>query len=264
MLKEKDTHENWQRHRRMIRFGHFIFGYRDCVFPLTFGVLLMTTRPTLLFGSSTLDWWMDECGAAIALSGQLVRALVIGVTDIKRGGDKKCIAAPRLYQDGLFAYSRNPLYLGNLLIVFGLILIVNSTWGYLLALPFFVGCYRAIVLAEEDFLHTKFGLEYSTYCRRVNRFLPHWTALRKSMRGLVIDWNQVLKREFGTAFTWVSMALVLLIWERWQLFGYAERQFEIGLLVSVFPFLWMSHGLLIWLKKTQRLGQPRATTEGVP
>ena len=178
------------------------------------------------------------------------------MTDIKRGGDKKCIAAQCLFQDGLFAYSRNPLYLGNLLIVCGLMLIANSVWGYVLAWPFFVGCYVAMVLAEEDFLRAKFGQEYMTYCQRVNRFFPDWAALRKSVRGLVIDWNQVVKREFGTAFTWVSMALVLLIWERWQLFGYTERQFEISLLLGVFPFLWTSHALLIWLKKTHRLGQP--------
>ena len=196
---------------------------------------------------------MDECGAAVALCGQILRALVIGATDIKRSGDKKCIAAECLFQDGLFASSRNPLYLGNLLIVLGLILIANSVWGYVLALPFFAGCYVAIVLAEEEFLQIKFGPDYTTYCRRVNRFFPDWTALRKSVRGLVVDWNQVLKREYGTPFTWVLMALVLLIWERWQLFGYTERQFEICLLLGVFPLLWISHGVLIWLKKTRRL-----------
>jgi hypothetical protein len=178
------------------------------------------------------------------------------LTDIKRGGDKKNIAAGRLFQDGLFAHSRNPLYLGNLCIVFGLILIANDVWAYVLALPLFVGCYLAIVLAEEDFLTTKFGHEYTAYCQRVNRFMPNWIGLGRSLRGAVFDWPQVVRREFGTPFAWVSMALVLLIWERLCLFGYAARQAEIWLLLRMFPALWISHGLLIWHKKTHRLGRP--------
>jgi hypothetical protein len=66
----------------IIRIGHFLFGYRDYLFPVTFLVLLTTTRPALPFGSDRLDWWMDECGAAVALSGQILRALVVGLTDI--------------------------------------------------------------------------------------------------------------------------------------------------------------------------------------
>src|SRR5262245_42516818 len=118
--------------RRLIWLGHFLFRYRDYVLPLVFLVLLLTTSPAFPFGSERLDWWMDGLGIVMALIGQALRVLVIGFAYIKRGGRKKRIVADTLVRTGFFAHSRNPLYLGNLLILLGLILIANCRWWYLL------------------------------------------------------------------------------------------------------------------------------------
>jgi protein-S-isoprenylcysteine O-methyltransferase Ste14 len=240
--------------REAIRLGHFLFGYRDYLVPLAFVLLTLTTSPEFLFGSARLDPWLDGIGIVVALTGQVLRVLVIGFAYIKRGGYRKRIAADKLVREGFFAHSRNPLYLGNLLILFGLVLIANNRWWYLLAFPAFLLAYRAIIMAEEDFLTQKFGREYEEYCLQVNRLIPHFTGLRQSLSAFVFDWKRVIQKEYGSTFTWMSMSVFLLIWERWKSFGYMARRAEIHSLLWCFPFLGMAYLVARWLKKTGRLG----------
>ena len=71
---------------------------------------------------------MDIAGVLIILSGLGLRAVVIGLAYIKRGGVNKMIHADTLVTNGLFAHCRNPLYAGNLLVVAGLLVIFNNPW----------------------------------------------------------------------------------------------------------------------------------------
>src|SRR5581483_734659 len=153
-----------------VRAGQLLFGARDYLFPILFVLLIVTTTPTLPLGSERLDHWMDGLGLAVALLGQSCRLLAVGsVHNIRRRGDHKQIAAQSLIRTGVFARTRNPLYLGNLLICCGLVLIAHSYWWYVLVLPTCIGAYWAIVLAEEEFLSRHFGQEYEDYCRAVPR-----------------------------------------------------------------------------------------------
>lgn len=72
---------------------------------------------------------------------------------------------------GLYARSRNPMYLGVLLLVAGQALIFASrpiaTYAALLALGF----HLVVVLIEEPHLRTKGGETYEAYTRRVPRWL---------------------------------------------------------------------------------------------
>ncbi|MBI3797086.1 MAG: DUF1295 domain-containing protein [Deltaproteobacteria bacterium] len=240
--------------RGLIRFGHFLFGYRDYLVPLTFVLLTLTTSPEFPFGSERLDGWLDGLGIVVALTGQFLRVLVIGFAYIKRGGYRKRIAADKLVRQGFFAHSRNPLYLGNLLILFGLVLIAHNRWWYLLAFPGFLLAYGAIIVAEEDFLTQKFGREYEEYCQQVNRLIPHFAGLRQSLSAFVFDWKRVIQKEYGSTFTWMSMSVFLLIWERWARFGYTARRTEIHRLLWCFALLGVAYLVARWLKKTGRLG----------
>lgn len=237
---------------RAVCLGHMLFGYRDYVFPLVLLVLALTTKPTFPLGSERLDEWMDILGIAVAFFGQACRALAIGgVQNIRRGGREKRIAAEALIRTGFFAHSRNPLYLGNLLIFCGLALIANSYWWYVLALPGFVTVYWAIVLAEEDFLQKQFGHEYADYCRTVNRFVPNLTGLHRSLVDSSFDWKRVMHKEYRICCTWMSVAIGLLIWERWEQFGYAARRTEIWELLLVLLTISLVYGGAWWWKKNE-------------
>lgn len=77
----------------------------------------------------------------------------------------------RLIKTGVFAISRNPLYLGGLLIVAGIGLTFNFAWILLLLVPAVVGCHFVLVLPEERYLAAKFGGEYQAYAASVKRWI---------------------------------------------------------------------------------------------
>jgi protein-S-isoprenylcysteine O-methyltransferase Ste14 len=198
----------------LIRIGHFFFRTRDLVFPAVLLALAFGTRPLVVHGDWQLDRWLDIVGLAVAMVGQLLRIAVIGFAYITRGGRNRRIHADSLVQEGIFAHSRNPLYLGNILIVAGLAIVHGSLWFYFFGIPFFVFAYLAIVAAEEDFLRREFGSAYENYCRRVNRFLPSVRGLRRTLEHLTFDWKKVVRKEYGTPFAWMSGMLAIVMVER--------------------------------------------------
>lgn len=198
----------------IVRLGNLFFKIRNALFPLVFIALALVTRPRPFLGSESRDRWLDALGISIALSGQALRALVIGLAYIGRGGKDKKVHAETLVQDGIFAHSRNPLYVGNILVFLGLFVVLNSRIGYLVGIPFFLFAYYAIVAAEEDFLGRKFGAEYADYCRRVPRYLPKLDGLGETIHSMRFDWRRLVRKEYGSTFTWITTALALFVWER--------------------------------------------------
>jgi protein-S-isoprenylcysteine O-methyltransferase Ste14 len=76
-----------------------------------------------------------------------------------------------LVTSGVFAFSRNPVYLGLNSSLIGVFLLLPSV-GFLIALVFFLVTNHYRVLEEEHFLHATFGGEYEEYCRRTGRYGP--------------------------------------------------------------------------------------------
>ena len=113
----------------LIRYGQIIYKLRDGLFPGTLLVLTVIFRPQLAGGSVRIDAVLDAIGILVVLTGIVYRATVIGYEYIRRGGKNREVYADHLVTGGLFAHSRNPLYVGNLLLVIGLLLIFNNLWA---------------------------------------------------------------------------------------------------------------------------------------
>jgi protein-S-isoprenylcysteine O-methyltransferase Ste14 len=73
---------------------------------------------------------------------------------------------------GPFAFVRNPLYLGNILMYFGVGIIANTPVLAIAGLLFFFIQYALIVSLEEEALLKKFGEQYLRYVEKVPRFIP--------------------------------------------------------------------------------------------
>lgn len=198
----------------LVAYGNFLFRYRNSLFFVVLVALFAVFRPVAPRGSARLDEWLDLAGIAVSAFGQALRAAVIGFAYIKRGGVNKRIHADRLVTEGFFAHARNPLYDGNLLILLGLFIIYNNPWVYAIGIPFFVTAYVAIVAAEEDFLRRKFGAAYEEYCRSVGRWLPRLRGLRATMRGMEFNWRRVIIKDYGSGYTWMAAALILMAYAR--------------------------------------------------
>src|SRR5512146_2322547 len=116
----------------MVGIGNFLFKYRNLIFPLLFVLMVLGTEPFL--GDRQTEKWIYVAGFVITLSGQVIRALTIGLAYIIRGGRDKKVYAETLVKDGIFAHCRNPLYLGNILIVSGLGVVSDSAVFYFIGI----------------------------------------------------------------------------------------------------------------------------------
>jgi protein-S-isoprenylcysteine O-methyltransferase Ste14 len=233
--------------------GRFVFRYRDYLAPFGLILIFVCSSPHPVFGSERVDWWFNLFGLLVALLGQAIRVSVIGYAYIVRGGSKKQLAAPKLVCEGFYAHSRNPMYVGNFLLLGGLAIIYHSPLVYLVVLPLYLLSIVAIIEAEEEFLRGKFGAEYEDYCRRVNRFLPSLRGLRTTLSGMKFDWRRVLRKEYGTTFAWLSTALIFIAVERISWHPARQVLSALARIAVAWILVALLYGITRWLKKSGRL-----------
>jgi protein-S-isoprenylcysteine O-methyltransferase Ste14 len=76
-----------------------------------------------------------------------------------------------LVTSGIYRFTRNPIYLGFLLVVIGISLDSGSYWGILLAPVLVILFNRFVIQPEEEYLASKFGDQFTSYKARVRRWL---------------------------------------------------------------------------------------------
>jgi len=231
----------------MVRIGNFLFHYRNGLFPLVFILLFLNQRQAL--PDQTLA---VALGFTIAILGQLLRAITIGLAYIKRGGKDRQVYADDLVTDGMFSHCRNPLYVGNLLVVLGLGFIANSWLFLVIGVPFFIFAYIAIVAAEENFLRKKFGTAFDEYCRRVGRFTLNLAGFGKTWEGMEFKWRRLIVKEYGSTYAWLVTACALLAQHRWvQTRSFVDPQMSI--IIGAFVLVTAAYFAARYLKKSRAL-----------
>jgi protein-S-isoprenylcysteine O-methyltransferase Ste14 len=76
-----------------------------------------------------------------------------------------------LVTDGLYAYSRNPIYTALTLIYLGLAIAANSVWSVVFLVPILLIIRYGVIAREERYLERKFGDAYAEYQKRVRRWI---------------------------------------------------------------------------------------------
>jgi protein-S-isoprenylcysteine O-methyltransferase Ste14 len=198
----------------MISIGNFFFKYRNWIFILFYGALFIPSWP--LFSSkqfgSCYYIWPISIGLFITCLGQLIRGLTIGLAYIVRGGKEGKPYAEGLVTDGIFNHCRNPLYVGNILMLLGVGILANSFVYVAIVIPIFLFIYQAIVLAEENFLRGKFGPGFDEYCKKVNRWIPNLKGIGKTFRSMEFNWKRWILKEHTTQFIWlIGITLIFFI-----------------------------------------------------
>jgi protein-S-isoprenylcysteine O-methyltransferase Ste14 len=108
------------------------------------------------------------CGVPISLLGLALRAWAAG-----------CLAKnEELATGGPFAYTRNPLYLGTLVVAAGLVIASRSLWLGVLFAAVFVFVYLPVIQNEQEHLFRLFPA-YAEYARRVPRLWPRFGGARR-------------------------------------------------------------------------------------
>lgn len=76
-----------------------------------------------------------------------------------------------LITDGVFRVTRNPMYVGFVLILFGIAIFVGSLSPYLIVLLFPILMEKIFIIAEEQMLEQTFGKNWLDYKQKVKRWL---------------------------------------------------------------------------------------------
>jgi protein-S-isoprenylcysteine O-methyltransferase Ste14 len=85
----------------------------------------------------------------------------------------------RLATTGPYAYTRNPLYLGSLLLAAGFAIAARSWWVVLLLALMFLMIYLPVIRSEEEYLAQRFP-EFRAYASEVPRLMPRMKSANQS------------------------------------------------------------------------------------
>jgi len=185
--------------------GQFFFKYRSYT-PLP---LLI---PLFLFGRPTPVTLI--IGFIISLIGEVIRFWGVSYAGSETRTTK--VGASTLVTQGPFAYIRNPLYAGDMIIYFGISIMANSLFPFLqiAGLLYFYMQYYFIIKDEEDFLKNKFKEKYEDYYNSVNRLFPNFRKYhpekQSKLKQDILAAYKSEKRTFQAMF--LSMIMILLIY----------------------------------------------------
>lgn len=114
--------------------------------------------------------WVKTAGAVFLLAGLVIYALALQAFDAswRLGIDRQTPGA--LVTHGIFAWTRNPIYLGLDLLLAGSFL-VQGRLVFLLLAVFNVVWFHLLIRREERFLGEAYGEPYHEYCSRVGRYV---------------------------------------------------------------------------------------------
>ena len=192
----------------MSRIAAKIFKYRSYT-PIPFVVLM------LVFENASVESLI--VGFIIALAGELLRFWGVSWagSETRTTGS---VGGSNLIISGPFAYVRNPLYVGNILMYFGLGVMSLALFPYLhiAAIVFFILQYHLIIGEEESFLQKKFGKQYKKFLTNVPRFFPRITPFKdKTIPQPVVSFSKGFISEIRTLQAFVIVIILIVI--KWYL-----------------------------------------------
>jgi len=152
-------------------------------------------------------WWSIGCGTLVAAAGLGIRAIASGYV---RKNENLATTGP-------YAYTRNPLYLGSIIIAVGFALAARSWIVLGLFLVLFFVIYLPVIRGEESYLRERFP-EFAEYERRVPRLLP-WIgrpfSAPETLPG-TFSWKLYLQhREYNALAGALAMIVLLTVKLAW-------------------------------------------------
>jgi protein-S-isoprenylcysteine O-methyltransferase Ste14 len=168
-------------------------------------------RVPLSFAFAALYLWLAQptlpsiaLGSAFVILGLSVRAFASG--HVKKNEE--------LTTSGPYAYTRNPLYLGSLILAIGFAVAALSWWVVGIMLIFFIAIYVPVIRGEEAFLRQRFA-EFEDYARSVPILFPNFSPARKNDKSF--SWDLYREhREYNSLLGALAMLGALaakLIWK---------------------------------------------------
>jgi len=149
------------------------------------------------------NWTSIVLGSVFIFLGLIIRAVAAGHI---RKNKQISISGP-------YAYMRNPLYAGSIIMAVGFIIAGQNLWVGLAVIIMFMLIYVPVMLAEEKYLRSLFP-EYQEYAARVPRFLPRLTPYRGAVEGNLQQFSRELymrHREYNAVIGSALMLAALIL-----------------------------------------------------
>jgi len=150
-------------------------------------------------------------GLFLIILGMIIRGTTIGLEYIVRGGNNRNIYAKNLVTGGIYSICRNPMYLGNLLLLLEFGVFSNSALFTFIIFPIFVFIYYSIIKAEEVFLIGKFGEEFKNYQKNTNTILPDLRNIKSAFKNQKFNWGKVILKEYNSIFLYLTAILLIAV-----------------------------------------------------
>ncbi len=168
-------------------------------------------------------FWMETENKIIVWSlgmGLMILGSLIRLWSVRYCGKRtvyKTAKGRRLTIYGPYAYIRNPLYISNLALGCGLIVLSKLLW--LVPIFIIVGFfyYHLIALHEESRLLVYYGTDYENYCRNVGRWLPKFTKLNVDSNiaeSKTNPWSDIFRAEY-LRFLAVTCVIIIIIFKEY-------------------------------------------------
>jgi protein-S-isoprenylcysteine O-methyltransferase Ste14 len=182
------------------RAGAWLFRRRTVVpIPLAVALLIIPASPAQPSA-------LVVVGAVLVAVGEAIR--LWGVRHIGAISRTRSDRLGRLVASGPFAFVRNPLYLGNVVLWGGFAVSARVPW----LIPAFVAIlaleYHAIVRWEERLLEERLGERYRAYAAQVPRWVPRMSSLGFS-GAPAFSWREAFYSERGTLIA-IAIGFALL------------------------------------------------------
>lgn len=186
--------------------GNWLFRWRSYLPLLGIPIFIISLRESGIlekrFGDSVGDFW-GVCAIIVSFLGLLIRCVTAGYAPRGTSGrNTKFQVAQTLNTSGMYSISRNPLYLGNFIIVLGITLFIQVWWLALLVWFGFWLYYERIIFTEEEFLRDKFNGQFLEWAKKTPIVIPRFRNWEKAE--LTFSFKTVLRREFSTYFSIVA------------------------------------------------------------
>ena len=187
---------------RAARIGAVLFRYRGFL-PVPF--LLV---PLLVPAEQTRNGWL--AAIVFILVGEAFR--LAGVSAAGTVTRRRSRDVQRLVSYGVFAWMRNPLYVGNFLIWVGFVIGSGVLWFLPVAVILFAVEYSLIVRYEEGVLESIFGAEYVAYKARTPRWFPRPPRARPEPGPH--DLGEAVRSEVSTFAQYVALGVAFWVKSR--------------------------------------------------
>jgi protein-S-isoprenylcysteine O-methyltransferase Ste14 len=149
-------------------------------------------------------WYSIAIGCVVAAPGVWLRGIAAGFVKKNR----------ELTTTGPYAYTRNPLYLGSIIIAVGFAVASRNVWVAAAIVLLFFAIYLPVIRSEEVYLRNAFP-DFDHYMKKVPRLFPRLSAADSAGRGAFSKELYWKHREYNALVGAAAMMLALalkIIW----------------------------------------------------